>query len=52
MDNQWDLEQKIQKGLAEKDKRKKRKIKMKVSGKSVFGLKQIIIQKNKKAKKV
>ncbi len=42
--NDFDLEQKIQKDSAKKDKRKNRK--MKVSGKSVIQLKEIIGQKS------
>ncbi len=49
MKNYLDLETEIEKQSRQRDKKKSRR--MKVSGKSVFGLKQIIIQKDKKAKK-
>jgi hypothetical protein len=45
MDGDFYLEQKIQKDLAKKDKRKKAK--MKVSGKSVFQLKKMISKKHR-----
>ena len=44
MFNDFDLEQKIQKDLARKDKKKRPK--MKVSGKSVLKLKKIIAKKS------
>jgi len=47
--NDFDLEQKIQKDLAKKDRQKKTK--MKVSGKSVLQLKQIITSKKQEIKK-
>jgi hypothetical protein len=44
MSNHNNLEKEIEKKIVRKDKRKKRK--MKVSGKSVFNLKKVITQKS------
>jgi hypothetical protein len=48
MSNHNNLEEEIEEKIARQDKRKKRK--MKVSGKSVFNLKKVITQKSDQKK--